>query len=64
MDAKLEIRRSNADAKCANCGWWQGAGGSYGLCGNADTKTLDLAVCTSWRTADITQTIMPPELDE
>lgn len=61
MDAKLEARRSNSEAKCANCGWWQGGEATSGKCSRHQRDTLDLDVCTGWRDGDPLQEVLAPE---
>lgn len=64
MHPTLEIRRSNTEPKCANCGWWMGGEAPAGKCTRHQCDTLDMALCTAWRDGEISQEILPPERDE
>lgn len=64
MHPKLEARRANSEQKCANCGWWKGQTTPAGHCERHEIKTLDLAVCSDWRDADVIQDVLPPESEE
>ncbi len=47
-----EIDRQTPEAKCANCGWWQGRDSETTRAAHCDlneVKTLDLACCSGWR---------------
>lgn len=51
----LDMRRANADPKCANCREWDGrdTGKSAALCQRHKMPTTDLAVCTAWEEHEV-----------
>lgn len=61
MNARLEARRANSEAKCASCGWWRGGVETAARCERHDIKTLDLAVCADWRDGDVVAEVLKPE---
>lgn len=58
MEARLEIRRSNNEPKCASCAWWDGGDKARGKCAMNETVTLDLAVCSAWRNNIVVQQVI------
>ena len=51
MDARLENRRNDTTAKCANCAHWSerdSADKPWGICDRRKMDTPDLATCTGW----------------
>lgn len=60
-NARLEAQRANSTSKCANCGWWKGGETPAGTCERHGIKTLDLAVCSDWRDADVVADVLRPE---
>jgi hypothetical protein len=49
-DARLENRRADDSAKCANCREWNGrdTGKSAATCERHKVTTTDLSVCSAW----------------
>lgn len=66
MDARLENRRNDSTAKCANCAFWSKRDSVLAVWGDCtladDTSTTDLTVCSAWRLHEVhTGKILPPE---
>jgi hypothetical protein len=66
---RLEAQRADGQPKCANCAFWNMVG--RGMRDDAETSghtsahcilnnhaTLDLSVCSGWRTADTQQEVI------
>jgi hypothetical protein len=53
--ARLAHMRQTAEPRCCNCGWWAGRDGtaSVAQCEAHAMRTLDLAVCTTWREHEV-----------
>lgn len=63
-DAKLENRRNDASAKCANCKEWGSRDLHFtvGMCALHEIATLDLSVCSAWEAHEIhTGRILNPD---
>jgi hypothetical protein len=65
-DAKLENRRNDASAKCANCLHWSMRNDPTAVIGvctrTLDYMSLDLAVCTGWEANEVlTGRILKPD---
>jgi len=67
MDARLENRRNDNSAKCANCREWEGrdTGKSAAMCEHHKMVTTDLTTCTGWEPHEILQgqIIKPGDLE-
>lgn len=61
MNARLEARRANSEAKCANCQWWRGNETAAGRCDQHGVMVLDLMVCSAWRDGDVVAEVLKPE---
>ena len=54
-DARLELKRADMSAKCANCREWEGrdTGKSSAKCDRHSVVTLDLMVCSAWELHEV-----------
>jgi hypothetical protein len=57
---RLEAIRADGKPKCVNCGFWQGqlTMATSAECDLNNHVTLDLSVCSGWRTADTQQEVI------